>query len=395
MKQIAICFFSAAAGMVFGSWLLTPTSSLPAASGQQAADDTGLQIPPVNIPTPACNRPQSPAYQTAEPRAYDADGLTPDEAAAAFVYESNNRSVANIATRIGGERFLFRENPTEDAGSGFVIDKAGHILTNFHVVEGAQRILVTLFDGETYEAETVGGDAVNDIAVIRVDAPAELLVPVTIADSSVLKVGMKVFAIGNPFGLERTMTTGIISSLNRTLPVTRARSIKSVIQIDAAINPGNSGGPLLDAHGRLIGMNTAIASRTGQNSGIGFAIPSNLISRVIPELIEHGRVIRPDIGISQVLKTEAGLRILRMDPDGPAARAGLKGPQLRRRKSGFVVFEVEDRSVADLIVGVNGKKTLKVDEFLSEVESHHPGDTITVNVIRDGKPFSVKVTLGR
>ena len=395
MKQIAICFFSAAAGVVFGSWLLTPTSSLPAASGQQAADDTGLQIPPVNIPTPAFNQAQPPAYQTAEPRAYDADGLTPDEAAAAFVYESNNRSVANIATRIGGERFLFRENPTEDAGSGFVIDKAGHILTNFHVVEGAQRILVTLFDGETYEAETVGGDAVNDIAVIRVDAPAELLVPVTIADSSVLKVGMKVFAIGNPFGLERTMTTGIISSLNRTLPVTRARSIKSVIQIDAAINPGNSGGPLLDAHGRLIGMNTAIASRTGQNSGIGFAIPSNLISRVIPELIEHGRVIRPDIGISQVLKTEAGLRILRMDPDGPAARAGLKGPQLRRRKSGFVVFEVEDRSVADLIVGVNGKKTLKVDEFLSEVESHHPGDTITVNVIRDGKPLSVKVTLGR
>lgn len=395
MKQVAICFFSAAAGVVFGSWLLTPTSSLPAANGQQVSEDTGLQIPPVNIPTPAFNQAQPPAYQTAEPRAYDGDGLTPDEAAAAFVYESNNRSVANIATRIGGERFLFRENPTEDAGSGFVIDKAGHILTNFHVVEGAQRILVTLFDGETYEAETVGGDAVNDIAVIRVDAPAELLVPVTIADSSVLKVGMKVFAIGNPFGLERTMTTGIISSLNRTLPVTRARSIKSVIQIDAAINPGNSGGPLLDAHGRLIGMNTAIASRTGQNSGIGFAIPSNLISRVIPELIEHGRVIRPDIGISQVLKTEAGLRILRMDPDGPAARAGLKGPQLRRRKSGFVVFEVEDRSVADLIVGVNGKKTLKVDEFLSEVESHHPGDTITVNVIRDGKPFSVKVTLGR
>ncbi len=395
MKQIAICFFSAAAGMVFGSWLLTPTSSLPAARGQQAAEDTGLQIPPVNIPTPAFNRSQPGAYQTTEPRAYDADGLTPDEAAAAFVYESNNRSVANIATRIGGERFLFRENPTEDAGSGFVIDKAGHILTNFHVVEGAQRILVTLFDGETYEAETVGGDSVNDIAVIRVDAPAELLVPVTIADSSVLKVGMKVFAIGNPFGLERTMTTGIISSLNRTLPVTRARSIKSVIQIDAAINPGNSGGPLLDALGRLIGMNTAIASRTGQNSGIGFAIPSNLISRVIPELIEHGRVIRPDIGISQVLKTEAGLRILRMDPDGPAARAGLKGPQLQRRKSGFVVFEVEDRSVADLIVGVNGKKTLKVDEFLSEVENHHPGDTITVNVIRDGKPFSVKVTLGR
>ena len=190
------------------------------------------------------------------------------------------------------------------------------------------------------------------------------------------------------------MTTGIISSLNRTLPVTRARSIKSVIQIDAAINPGNSGGPLLDSHGRLIGMNTAIASSTGQNSGIGFAIPSNLLSRTIPELIQHGRVIRPDVGITEVLRTENGLRILRMDPDGPAAKAGLQGPALRRRKNGFVVFEFEDRSAADLIVGVNDRKTLKVDEFLSEVESYRPGDTITLTVIRNDQRLQVKVTLG-
>ncbi|MEZ6058806.1 MAG: trypsin-like peptidase domain-containing protein [Planctomycetaceae bacterium] len=328
-----------------------------------------------------------------EPKAYNFDGLTPDEAAAAYVYESNNRSVANIATRVGGERILFRENPTEDAGSGFVLDRDGHILTNFHVVNDAARIQVTLFNGQAYEAEPVGVDPINDMAVIRIDAPKQLLHPVRIGDSSLLKVGMKAFAIGNPFGLERTMTTGIISSLNRTLPVTRARSIKSVIQIDAAINPGNSGGPLLDSHGRLIGMNTAIASSTGQNSGIGFAIPSNLIARVVPELIQHGRVIRPEIGILEVLRTEEGLRVLRLDPSGPAAAAGIRGPSVRRQKRGFVVFEYEDRAAADLIVGVNDRKTLKVDEFLSEVESYRPGDTITVRVLRDGEPVSISVKL--
>jgi len=378
MKSTAICFLSAVLGTVVGAWLLPPTAVLTAAS-QPPATPLTLQTPAVTVPV--------------LPRAYNSDGLTPDEAAAAYVYEANNRSVANIATRIGGERFMFRENPTEDAGSGFVLDTDGHIMTNFHVIEGSERILVTLSDGEPYEAKPVGVDPINDIAIIKVEAPADALFPIVLGDSSNLKVGMKVFAIGNPFGLERTMTTGIISSLNRTLPVTRARSIKSVIQIDAAINPGNSGGPLLDSHGRLIGMNTAIASSTGQNSGIGFAIPSNLISRVIPELIKHGRIIRPDVGIAEVLRTEEGLRILKMDPRGPAAAAGLRGPAVRRRKSGFVVFEYEDRSAADMIVGVNGKKTLKVDEFLSEIESHHPGDQVTLMIIRDGQPINVAVTL--
>ena len=266
-------------------------------------------------------------------------------------------------------------------------------MTNAHVIEDSDRIVVTLYNGDSHEAQVVGKDPLNDIAIIKVEAPAEDLFPVVIGDSNMLKVGLKVFAIGNPFALERTMTTGIISSLNRTLPITRARSIKSVIQIDAAINPGNSGGPLLDSHGRLIGMNTAIASNTGQSAGIGFAIPSNLIARVIPELLKHGRVIRPDIGILQVLKTDEGLRILRMEPDGAAALAGLRGPAIVRKKRGFVVFEMEDRDRADVIVGVNGKKTLKVDEFLSEVESHRPGDVVTVSIIREGQPMAVDVQL--
>lgn len=371
MKNITIAFLSACLGAFVTGWLAQPSQPLNAAQA--------LTIPP---PT-----------QTAR-GIWNDSGLTPDEAAGAMVYENNNRSVANIATRIGGERFLFRENPSEDAGSGFVIDMNGHIMTNYHVVEDAARITVTLYNGVTYDAQPVGVDPINDIAVLKIDAKQDELFPVQMGDSSALKVGLKVFAIGNPFGLHRTMTTGIVSSLNRTLPVSRVRSIKSVIQIDAAINPGNSGGPLFDSRGRLIGMNTAIASRTGQNSGVGFAIPSNLLRRVIPELLEHGRVLRPDIGISEVLQTESGLRVLRLDPEGPADKAGIRGPSIRRRQSGIVVWQYEDRSAADLIVGVNGKETLNVDEFLSEIESHRPGETVTLFIVRDDKPLRVDVVLG-
>lgn len=387
MKQVVCCFLAGMAGVFCAVWLLDPASGLQPANAQVSSNS-------MRIPQTSTTNGNPPGGRlTAPPDAYTSSGLTPYEAAAAYVYETNNRSVTNIATRIGGEKVMWRDNPTEDAGSGFVIDADGHVMTNYHVIEDADRITVTLYNGDSYEGVPVGVDPLNDIAILRVDVPEGLLFPVEIGNSNDLKVGMQVFAIGNPFGLERTMTTGIISSLSRTLPITRTRSIKSVIQIDAAINPGNSGGPLLDSHGRLIGMNTAIASSTGQSAGIGFAIPSNLISRVIPELIKHGRVIRPDVGILQVLKTEEGLRILRMDPNGAAAKAGLKGPAIVRRKRGFVVFETEDRSTADLIVGVNGKKTLDVDEFLSEVERHHPGDKITLSIVREGRPVNVEVQL--
>jgi S1-C subfamily serine protease len=381
MKTAVTSLFAAIAGALAVLAIQPVPNSLSASTQQDAGPVPTIPARPIQqlIPAP--------------PRVYNADGLAPDEAVAAYTYDVNNRCVANIATRIGGARIMFRQNPTSDAGSGFVIDQQGHLLTNYHVIENAQRIQVTLFNGESFEAERVGVDPINDMAVIRINAPAELLFPVRFGSSSNLRVGMTVFAIGNPFGLERTMTTGIISSLNRTLPVTRARSIKSVIQIDAAINPGNSGGPLLNSHGELIGMNTAIASSTGQNSGIGFAIPVNLIARVVPELIEHGKVIRPDLGIIEVLRTEQGLRILLLDPNGAAVAAGLQGPEIKRIKRGLLIFEAEDRSKADVIVGVNGKKTLKADEFLFEVESHHPGDTISIEVIRGGRTVSVPVQL--
>ena len=401
MKNAALCFCSFLIGACLVMWLQhgpSPTSAAAAqppksrssaAQEQQRATTQGISF-------------QGPANETLlgdalsdiiPPRVYDANGLAPDEAVAAFVYESNNRSVTNIATRFGAARGLFGDNPTADSGSGFILDREGHILTNNHVIESAQRILVTLYDGQEYEGKLVGADPINDMAVVKIEAAPEALVPVRFSDSSNLKVGMKVFAIGNPFGLERTMTTGIISSLDRTLPVTQARSIKSVIQIDAAINPGNSGGPLLNSHGEVIGINTAIASKTGQNSGIGFAIPANLLARVVPELIEHGRFIRPEFGIDEVARTEAGLRIETLAVDGPAAKAGLRGPEIRRTRRGFVTFETRDITRADVIVGVNGKKTLKPDEFLSEVESHRPGDRISIEVLRDGAVISVQLVL--
>lgn len=399
MKNAALCLISSILAASFVVWLQNGTPTMSAAAAQQGLSARVRSGPPATRNASFRGQPSVTGAPTdsfgdiSPPQVYDQQGLTPDEAVATYVYETNDHSVANIGTRIGAARGLFGENPTEDSGSGFILDQDGHILTNNHVVEGAERILATMFDGEEFDAELVGADPINDMAVVRIKAPPEKLFPVRFADSSNLKVGMRVFAIGNPFGLERTMTTGIISSLDRTLPVTRARSIKAVIQIDAAINPGNSGGPLLNSHGEVIGINTAIASKTGQNSGIGFAIPSNLVARIVPELIEHGRFIRPEFGIDEVAKTAEGLRIMTLVPNGPAAKAGLRGPEIRRTKRGFVTFETRDVNRADVIVGVNGRKTLKPDEFLSEVESHRPGDRITIDVLREGKVVSVPILL--
>ena len=233
---------------------------------------------------------------------------------------------------------------------------------------------MALFDGNTYPAEIVGEDPSTDVAVIRVNAPATSLFPVELGDSTRLKVGQRVFAIGNPFGLERTLTTGIISSLNRSLPSRNGRTIKSIIQIDAAINPGNSGGPLLDSHSRLSGMNTAIASRTGQNTGVGFAIPVTSIARVVPQLIQKGRVIRPEIGIARVYQTEKGLLIATRSrqADRPKRRA-LRGPRMvREQQTAGATFVYEsqslDRTAADMIVAVDGQKIISADEFLSAIE---------------------------
>ena len=340
------------------------------------------------------SRPESPGERLeAEPGLLGE--LTDDERVNIAVYDRVNRSVVNITTR--GERRggIFQiEVPTEGAGSGSILDKSGHILTNNHVIEDARHVTVTLFDGKSYDARFVGADPINDVAVIKIDAPAESLHPVLLGDSRRLKVGMRVFAIGNPFGLERTLTTGIISSLNRALQIHENRTIKSIIQIDAAINPGNSGGPLLDSRARLIGMNTAIATKTGQSAGVGFAIPVGLIARIVPQLLEKGRVVRPEIGIAKVFETERGLLIYQLIPGGPAERAGLRGPQFSTRRRGPFVFESVDRSAADLIVAVDGQKVTSADDFLSVIEAKEPGERVQVTVIRKGQEVHIPVTLG-
>ena len=324
--------------------------------------------------------------------------LTSEEKTNINVYESSNRSVVNINTKAKvAKGFFLMEAPSEGAGSGIVIDMQGHVLTNFHVVEGAQEIQAMLYDGSSHAASVVGVDPVTDVAVLRVEAPAELLSPVQFGDSSDLKVGQKVFAIGNPFGLERTLTTGIISSLNRSLPTRAGRTIKSIIQTDAAINPGNSGGPLLDSGSLLIGMTTAIASRTGQSSGVGFAIPIGTLKRIVPQLIGSGKVVRPDAGITRVYQTERGLLVATLSPDGAAERAGIRGFRIvreRRRQGPFVAdFERVDRSNADLIVGVDNTIVDSVNDFLTAIESKDPGDRVLIAVEIEGHRLDVPLTL--
>jgi S1-C subfamily serine protease len=324
--------------------------------------------------------------------------FTPEERTNIAVYEAVNRSVANINTKTTVASGLFLlEVPSEGAGSGIVLDKQGHVLTNYHVVEGAREIQVLLFDGSSHSGKLVGFDPATDVAVLKVEAPANLLVPAVFGSSSNLHVGQRVFAIGNPFGLERTLTTGIISSLNRSLPTRSGRTIKSIIQTDAAINPGKSGGPLLDSGSRLIGMNTAIASRTGQSSGVGFAIPVGTLARIVPQLIQRGKVIRPDAGIARVYQSDKGLLVAALTPEGPSERAGMRGFKVvreRRRQGPFVAeFERVDRSGADLIVAVAGETVRTADDFLAAIESRNPGDQVLIAVEREGHRLELPVVL--
>ncbi len=327
-------------------------------------------------------------------------GLSEEEKTNIRLYENASKSVVNIDTRSREHNLFMQEMISAGQGSGSVIDKNGHILTNCHVIANAIQVQVTLFNGNSYEAEVIGVDPTNDTAVLKINAPEEELFPVTFGDSSRLKVGQKVYAIGNPFGLELTLTTGVISSLNRSLDsqLVENRTIRQVIQIDAAINPGNSGGPLLDSYGELIGMNTAIASRSGDSAGVGFAVPVNTIARIVPQLIQKGEVSRPNLGIEQVMPTEEGLLITRVQPGGPAERAGLNSPRVitKQRRQGAYIYKYRtlDRATAQIIVGINDTEVMTPDDLLSVVESFMPGDTVTLQILQDGETYRVPITLG-
>lgn len=325
-------------------------------------------------------------------------GYLPEEQVNIAVYEKCNKSVVHIATKSVSVDSFSQLKLREGSGSGSVLDKNGFILTNYHVIEGARKISVGLHNGLFYDADLVGQDPDTDIAVLRISAPPEYLVPVTLGDSEDLRVGQKIYAIGNPFGLERTMSTGMISSLDRQIPSKTGRSMRSLIQLDATLNQGNSGGPLLNTRAQQIGMNTAIISSDGDSAGVGFAIPSSTIRRIVPQLIERGKVVRASIGISRVYESDQGLLIVSTVPGGPADRAGLKGFQLIKQVARKGLFQVEqayyDTSSADLIIAVDNQMVQSADHLLSLIESRRPGEVVQLTTARDGKRQTVPVQLG-
>jgi S1-C subfamily serine protease len=391
--------FSAVVGGVIASGITGPHDSLPQTMAQVGSPgpppDREMDIRPAlgaavegPIDINAAARPRAATVQ-------DLDELTPEERVNIGVYENANRSVVHVTTAgYRGDRFLFLEIPSAGEGSGAVIDRQGHIVTNHHVVEGAREIQVMLFNDKTYDARLVGQDPVTDVAVIKIDAPADELFPVNFGDSSRLRVGQRVFALGNPFGLDRTLSTGIVSSLDRSIPSRRRLgTIRQVIQIDASINPGSSGGPLLDSRGRMIGMSMAIASKTGESTGVGFALPVNTIARVVPQLVRSGRVVRGDIGIDQVFQNDRGVFIARLTPGGPAERAGLQGPRVVRQRQGPFTYSSTDRSTADRIAAIDGQPVKIAGDVLDALENKQPTDQIVVTIVRRGRELQVPVRL--
>jgi S1-C subfamily serine protease len=289
----------------------------------------------------------------------------------------------------------------ECIGSGFVLDREGHVVTNNHVAEASEELLVTLAGEHTVPAIVLGTDPGSDLAVLQIDVPPEELTVAELGESSTLQVGQRAIAIGNPFGLERTVTTGIISSLGRTLPRDDSNyQLAEVIQTDAAINPGNSGGPLLDSHGRVIGVNTAIRSTTGVNSGVGFAIPVGIVKRVVPDLIAHGRyrhtwlgvtgrTVSPEMVEAADLPAEVGVLVFEVEADSPAAKAGLRGGQQQITVSGVPML-----AGGDIVVAINEAEVRDFDDVVNYLASHtNVGDVVTLTVVRERKEITVGVTL--
>ena len=340
-------------------------------------------------------------YQTFQPALHDPEAvsrpvtargdLAGDEQNTIDIFRNAAPSVVYI-TSIAVRRNLFSLNVYEipqGTGSGFIWDRQGRIVTNFHVISDASRLEVTLADHSTWKASLVGAAPDRDLAVLQITAPAGKLQPITVGESKNLLVGQKVFAIGNPFGLDQTLTTGVVSALGREITAVTGRTIHDVIQTDAAINPGNSGGPLLDSAGRLIGVNTAIYSPSGASSGIGFAVPVGEVNRVVPQIISKGKVLRPGLGVTlanRSLTGELGLEgvlVLKVLPGTSAEQAGLRGTS-----------QVGDGLVlGDIILAVNGRKVTDYDSLRDEVERYQVGETVALTLLRDDATAEVNVRL--
>jgi S1-C subfamily serine protease len=328
--------------------------------------------------------------------------LDSTEAENVRIYRQAAPSVANIVTRAVEYDFFYGAVPTQGAGSGFLIDSDGHILTNNHVVDGAQTIEVTFggSDKTRYPAKFIGADTRNDIALLKIDPGSHKFTPLVLGDSASLQVGQRVLAIGNPFGFQSTLTTGVVSALGRTVQTGDTTFIDQAIQTDAAINPGNSGGPLLNSHGEVIGIDSAISSPTESSAGIGFAIPINTARRVAEDLITEGRVRRatfgadgralwPELANALNLPVDQGILIERVDPNGPAAQAGIRGGT-RTVLAGLQQLRIG----GDVLIAIDGTQITSGSDLSLLLNRHQPGDVVTATIVRDGKQMNVQVKLG-
>jgi S1-C subfamily serine protease len=366
---------------------LMPATTVPTATPHP----TSTPVPPA--PAPAEENPVA---------LIDAFGLDFAERRNIEVYQRVSPAVVNVSTQVLRRGFFFEIIPEEGAGSGFVIDKEGHILTNYHVIRNAQQIEVTFIDETTLPAELVGADPRNDIAVLKVEARAESLTPVELGESANLKVGQRTIVIGNPFGqFGGTLTTGVVSALNRTLESQDGREMSGIIQTDAAINRGNSGGPLLDSAGRVIGINTAIFSPSGGNVGVGFAVPVDTIRRVLPDLLTLGRYRHPWLGIRYAyrlspglaqkldLPVNQGLLLVELYRDGPLSKIGALGAQREAILGNQRLFVG-----GDILVKIDDWEITSLEDLYQLLETTYKvGDTVTVTLNRQGQELTVSVPL--
>ena len=344
------------------------------------------------LAAPVLAQPQrgDAAPRSVNPRA----ALAAEELANIEVFKRLSPSVVHITT-LATERDFFNRSVQQvprGTGTGFVWDNSGHIVTNFHVIQEGSGARVTLADQSSWPATLVGASADRDLAVLRINAPRDKLPAIPLGSSRDLQVGQKVFAIGNPFGLDQTLTVGIVSALNREIDSANQRTIRGVIQTDAAINPGNSGGPLLDSAGRLIGVNSAIYSPSGASAGIGFAIPVDEVNRIVPRLIRDGRITRPTLGVAsandglrRALRAPEGVALVQVSPGGPAARAGLLA--YARNRDGSIV-------PGDVITAINDEPVASLDDMLTVLEKHQPGESLNLSLWRNGAKRKQAVQLG-
>jgi len=340
-------------------------------------------------------QPSGSAFTEATPAGLTNPATATDEQNNIEVYRTFSPGVVNVHSTSYSRDFFGFVEPQEGSGSGSVIDAEGNILTNYHVIEGATKLAVSFGGQKNYAAQVVGGDPDTDLAVIKlIERPKEPLTIIALGDSEKLEVGQKVLAIGNPFGLDRTLTTGVISGLQRPIRARNGRPIEGAIQTDASINPGNSGGPLLDSHGRMIGINSQILSPSGASAGVGFAVPVNIAKRIVPQLLRSGEVRRPKLGIGtrdvQPLKSQLdlpvadGVIILQVAPGQAAANAGLRG---------VTQTENGDFAVGDIILGMDGEKIANTDDLYRLLDKHQVGDTVQLQILRNGRRMSVPVRL--